>query len=856
MAVAHSAASESHTGAIGSASQAAFSWTHTQTGTPQGVVVFVCTFASTAGLATSASYGGVALTKVQAVAADLAGELGRVDVFFRGSGLGTGDQTITVNRTNNATVMYAAAATVTAGADTVIPAQFAVLLQNDGTLTAQSVTDTSVGVDSLRYAGAYSGLNTPPTAATGSTLLNSIDIGNYGFAMVREDTAGQGARSVGFIGATDDRAAIHLAIRELVPRSLPQTVASFTLTGNDAAFTKASPKEIAAEAGAFTLTGNPADLLHGPDLLAEAGTFALNGNPADTRHNVRLEAGTGAFTLAGQPATLSKAAAAKVITADRGTFTLASNGATLRQNYAITAEVGAFTVAGQPATLRHNPRIEANTGSFALSDGAPALLRGRYLSGGTGTFTETGQPATFRRTWAIQGGTGSFTLTGNPAGLTELGAYEIDPIAGTFTLSGQPATLAQSQSLPIDAGTFGLVGQPATIKVGHAIAGETGKFFLPERNLRQRSEEFNNAYWTKNNSSITANSTTAPDGALTADTLIENTANSTHIVTRNTSFAAGVKYTASVYVKTYLSRDVAIVLGATAAFGGASNTTVVFSPSTNTFLLTVNSPETYGSENVGNGWYRIYVTKTAVATAITSSQIQLRTGTTGTYTGNGISGAYIWGAQLEEGNLTAYDPTGPTSAPLTALTVAHHLVAETGAFSFTGNPATLADTDQIEAGTGAFALAGGAPALKQGYALAGGTGAFAFTGNPATLAKSAAKQLTVVAGVFTLAGQPATLRANAALTGERGQFALTGPSATLARTRQIVGARGQFLLTGNPAALTVTRSLLCGTGALTFTGNPAGLADTDELAVTPGAFLLAGFNATLSKQRRRNVLIF
>lgn len=479
MAVAHSAASESHTGATGSASQAAFSWTHTQTGTPQGVVVFVSTYASVTSLVTSVTYGGVALTRLTGGAAqDAAGELGRLDTFFLGSGLGTGNQTITVNRTNNATVMYAAAATVTAGANTAVPEQTIVLLQGDGTLAAQTVNDTSPGQNSVRYAGCYSGLNAPPTAGTGSTLLNSIDIGNYGSALVRETTAGQGARSIGFTGATDDRAAVHLAIRELVPRSLPQTVASFTLTGNNATFTKASPKAIAAETGAFTLTGNPADLLHGPDLLAEVGAFVLNGNPADTRHNVRLEAGTGAFTLAGQPATLSKAAAAKVITADRGTFTLASNGATLRQNYAITAEAGTFTVAGQPATLRHNPRISITVSSFALNGGNPALLQGYYLSGGTGTFTETGQPATFRRTWAIQAGRGLFTFTGNPVALTELGAYEIDPILGTFTLSGQPATLAHSQSMSITVGTFTFTGQPAALRQNAALTADRGLFTL------------------------------------------------------------------------------------------------------------------------------------------------------------------------------------------------------------------------------------------------------------------------------------------------------------------------------------------------------------------------------------------
>lgn len=778
MAVAHASVSESHTGATGSASQASFSWPH-GTGTPRGVVVFVSTYASTASLVTSVTYGGVALTRLTGgVAIDNAGETGRVDTFFLGSGLPTGSQTIVVNRTNNATVMYAVAATVNAAADTAVPEQTIVLLQGDQALTVQSVDDTSPGVDSVRYAATYSGLNTPPGAGTGSTLINSIDIGNYGSAFVRESTAGQGARNVGFSAASDDVAAVHLAIRELVPRSLPQTVGTFTLTGNDATLTKASPKVMAGGTGAFTLTGQPADLRHNPDIEAGVGAFTLSGQPADTRHNPRIDGGTGAFSLTGQPATLTKAvakvlsagvgkfllpernkriwseeldrgnwtktnasvsanatiapdgtltadalienttqgvghfigqsvtygtgktythscylklypgpitryasvqlgnagvfgtntsisvnlsngavigttgtgittavtdegngwyrvsiskqytgsgitsnsniniittanastyndadglsgiyvwgiqweessgatdydptgpssatntvlrkgypiggstgaftlagqpadirhnpridggtgafdltgqpatlvkaAAPKIITAEVGAFSLASNGAVLRQNYVITAGTGAFAfvgnpavlkdtdlitaetgifaltgnpasvrrgyvliaaagtfaVAGQPATLRHNPRIEANTGSFALSGGAPVLVRGRYLNGGSGTFTETGQPATFRRTWAIQGGTGNFALTGNPAGLTELGAYEINPIVGAFALTGQAANLAHGQKLQITVGVFNLTGQPATLKQNQQITAGVGAFNL------------------------------------------------------------------------------------------------------------------------------------------------------------------------------------------------------------------------------------------------------------------------------------------------------------------------------------------------------------------------------------------
>jgi len=452
MAVAHSTASESHTGTTGSTNQASFSWSHGNIGTPQGVLVFVHTISVT-DTVTSVTYGGVTLTRVTGGAAiDNAGEPGRTDLFFAGSGLGAGNQTITVNRTNNATIMYASAATVTAATDTNVTG--IVLLQGDGTMTVQSVTDGGAPTNSLRYAGAYSGLATPPPAGTGSSLRTIIDFGNYGCAMVSETTAGTGARNIGFNNATtDDRAAVHVAVRELWNRTDTQTVGSFTLTGNDATLAKASPKAITAETGAFTLTGNAADLRHNPGIEAGVGAFTLTGNPADARHNVRIESSTDSFSLTG-------------------------NDATLRRNYTLEAAAGAFATAGQAVTLRNNPRVEAATGTFALNGGDPALLRGYYLSGGAGTFTETGQPATFSRTWAIQAATGAFSFTGNPASLTELGAYEIDPTVGSFALSGQPATLAQSQTMPVNAGTFTLDGQPATLRYNPAISADRGQFTL------------------------------------------------------------------------------------------------------------------------------------------------------------------------------------------------------------------------------------------------------------------------------------------------------------------------------------------------------------------------------------------
>lgn len=478
MAVAHSAASESHTGTTGSTNQAAFSWTHTQTGTPQGVIVFVSTFASLTDLITSVTYGGVALIRLaEGSAQDAVGELGRMDAFFLGSGLSAGNQTITVNRTNDATSMYASAATVTAGADTAVPTQTIVLLQGDGTLTVQSVNDTSPGQNSVRYAGCYSGLNVPPVAGGGSTLLNNIDIGNYGSALVRETTAGQGARNVGFSSLlTDDRAVVHLAIRELVPRTETPIVGTYTLTGNAAA-TRHNVR-IEAATGAFSLAGNDATLAKATAskaITVETGTFVLAGGAPSLSAGYHLDPTTGTFSLTANAAGLTKS---DKLAAETGAFTLNGQQATLLKNHAIIAETGTFVVTGEPATLRHTPRIEAATESFALTGGTPALLRGRYLSGGAGTFIETGQPATFHRTWAIAADAGAFSLTGNPATLTEVNAYEIAAATGSFALTGNAAQLRRSRLFAADSGIFALIGNQAALKTARSITAATGAFTL------------------------------------------------------------------------------------------------------------------------------------------------------------------------------------------------------------------------------------------------------------------------------------------------------------------------------------------------------------------------------------------
>lgn len=196
-------------------------WTHTPVGAPAGVLVFVmCDSTATDGV-TAVSYGSASLTAVSGgFAQDTAGEVGFCKAYFVGSSIPTGAQTVSVSTTGSPNIACFCI-TVTAAADTEVYTAGIVLLQEDGTLSEQSVSDGSPGTNSMRFAGMHTGLaNILSLTGANSTALQDVDDGSTGSLIVRETTAGQGSRSVGFTSAsTDDRAVVHLAVREVVSAS-------------------------------------------------------------------------------------------------------------------------------------------------------------------------------------------------------------------------------------------------------------------------------------------------------------------------------------------------------------------------------------------------------------------------------------------------------------------------------------------------------------------------------------------------------------------------------------------------------------------------------------------------------------
>jgi hypothetical protein len=173
-------------------------------------------------------------------------------------------------------------------------------------------------------------------------------------------------------------------------------------------------------------------------------------------------------------------------------------------------------------------------------------------------------------------------------------------------------------------------------------------------NLVSYSEDFTNAVWPKENLTISANSTTSPDGTQNADSFIENSSNSSHQVYQGATVSAGA-YTASVFMKKN-TRQYGFLQIATD--GAANRYTIVVDLDNGsvTATSTAGSPTgtSYKIDSMGNGWYRLTVTATHTSGEVysvfglsNSANPTFTSVATPIYTGNGTSGLYVWGAQVE-----------------------------------------------------------------------------------------------------------------------------------------------------------------------------------------------------------------
>jgi hypothetical protein len=171
-------------------------------------------------------------------------------------------------------------------------------------------------------------------------------------------------------------------------------------------------------------------------------------------------------------------------------------------------------------------------------------------------------------------------------------------------------------------------------------------------NLALQSEDFTNAEWVLVGSSVSSNAIVAPNGTTTADKLVEDTSTGTHITLQiNGNRNVSSIYSFSVYAKAGERTKINLFNNG----NGAGNANFDLVNGTATLI----AGEFATIENVGNGWYRCNVGMQENST-VGSFNYHIRlldASGNDSYTGNGTSGAYIWGAQINLGTLKPYFPT-------------------------------------------------------------------------------------------------------------------------------------------------------------------------------------------------------
>lgn len=258
--------------------------------------------------------------------------------------------------------------------------------------------------------------------------------------------------------------------------------------------------------------------------------------------------------------------------------------------------------------------------------------------------------------------TPSFALTATERVLPKLAldftTASLDPRV-TFTRAGNTATVVNSigfvAGINADLPRFDFT--PTTLVCKGLLIEEA------RTNVLTYSSQLDNVIWIKSGTNTTGTPpyidvAVSPDNTQNADKLIENTGTSVHIFFQTFVAATGsTTYTWSTFVKaagrTFFMLESSKV--------GMTTFQSVFNLTTGALVFTSATSATITPHQ--NGWYRVTHTFTTDATlAGLNCVLKLHNGSTGFYTGDGVSGVFAWGAQLEVGAFaTSYIPTEATA---------------------------------------------------------------------------------------------------------------------------------------------------------------------------------------------------
>jgi len=263
------------------------------------------------------------------------------------------------------------------------------------------------------------------------------------------------------------------------------------------------------------------------------------------------------------------------------------------------------------------------------------------------------------------GNTASIQSVGNgwyrcSAILTNGSENRIYPAISNNVVSGLVGANIYIQDAQLNQGSTALPYFATTTRLNLArvdyLNNPNGSLLLePQRtNLALYSSEFDNAAWSKEAVSVTANAATSPDGTTNADKILETAVNDVHLIYNTSPITASATSTASVFYKKGTRRYFSVKIQI-----GSNSYTQVFDSEG----LTTGGNSSNGLTNVstkiedyGNGWVRASVAGTSASGTSTYVIVGLSNSLNPTfnpsnynptYQGSVTDYGYVYGAQVE-----------------------------------------------------------------------------------------------------------------------------------------------------------------------------------------------------------------
>lgn len=314
---------------------------------------------------------------------------------------------------------------------------------------------------------------------------------------------------------------------------------------------------------------------------------------------------------------------------------------------------------------------QAAANSATLAVGAVAWVSGANYAAGFVVYSAVNQ-RTYRRKTAGTGTTDPSADVGNWA-LIGLDAVTGQPVQRPALLLDFAASRVVDPRIAFSRASLGAywdsvgvlrfaaAGEP---RIDHdPVTGECLGLLIEEgrTNLLAFSERIDNAAWGRTRMAVAPSVALAPDGSMSACKLIEDaSASNDHYANQSySSYVAGTYYTFSVFAKADSRSNIQLWIPGN-VFSNAVVRTAVFNVGTGV-VGALGGGVAASVVDVGGGWYRCSMGFLAEVSVASQVLVRLHNGTDSYYTGDGVSGLLVWGAQLEAGGTaSSYTATADT----------------------------------------------------------------------------------------------------------------------------------------------------------------------------------------------------